>query len=129
MKYTTCGNSRSEQGENKERTLSNLVHVNDANFEAEVLKSDMPVLVDFSAAWCGPCQRLAPILEELADEYSDRVKVVHVNIDEAQAVASQYKIMSVPTLKFMKGGEIQDEAVGLMSKADLASRIDKALLN
>ena len=107
--------------------MSDLLHVNDGNFEAEVLKSDVPVLVDFSAAWCGPCQRLRPIIEELATEYAGRAKVAHVDIDEAQATAGKYSIMSVPTLKFVKGGEIVDEAIGLLSKAELASRLEKLL--
>jgi thioredoxin 1 len=101
--------------------------VNDGNFEAEVLSSDLPVLVDFSATWCGPCQRLKPIVEELATEYKGRVKVAHVDIDEAQNTASRFSVMSVPTLKFIKGGEIVDEAIGLMSKSDLAGRLDKLL--
>ncbi|MBN2492099.1 MAG: thioredoxin [Planctomycetes bacterium] len=107
--------------------MSDLVHVTDADFESEVLKSEIPVLVDFSAAWCSPCLRLRPILEDLATEYSGRVKIVHVDIDQAQSAASRYKVMSVPTLKFLKGGEIVDEAIGLMSKSDLSSRIDKLL--
>jgi thioredoxin 1 len=107
--------------------MSDLVHVTDSNFEAEVLRSELPVLVDFSAAWCGPCQRLQPILEELATEYAGRVKVAHVDIDQAQSTASKYSVMSVPTLKFIKSGEIVDQALGLMSKSDLASRIDKLL--
>jgi len=111
--------------EQKEKNMSDLVHVNDGNFENEVLQSDLPVLVDFSAAWCGPCQRLKPIIEELATEYAGRVKVAHVDIDEAQSTASKYDVMSVPTLKFIKGGEIVDQAIGLLSKSDLASRMDK----
>jgi len=111
--------------EQKEKNMSDLVHVNDGNFDNEVLKSDIPVLVDFSAAWCGPCQRLKPIIEELATEYAGRVKVAHVDIDEAQTTASKYAVMSVPTLKFIKGGEIVDQAIGLLSKTDLASRMDK----
>ena len=107
--------------------MSDLVHVTDGNFEAEVLSSDVPVLVDFSAAWCGPCQRLKPIVEELATEYKGRVKVAHVDIDEAQNTASRFSVMSVPTLKFVKDGEIVDEAIGLMSKSDLAGRLDKLL--
>lgn len=107
--------------------MSDLVHVTDGNFEAEVINSDTPVLVDFSAAWCGPCQRLKPIVEELATEYKGRVKVAHVDIDEAQSTASRFSVMSVPTLKFVKGGEIVDEAIGLMSKSDLAGRLDKLL--
>lgn len=107
--------------------MSDLLNVNDGNFEAEVLNSDLPVLVDFSAAWCGPCQRLKPIVEELSTEYKGRVKVAHVDIDEAQNTASRFSVMSVPTLKFIKGGEVVDEAIGLMSKSDLAGRLDKLL--
>jgi len=107
--------------------MTDLVHVNDGNFEAEVLNSDIPVLVDFSAAWCGPCQRLKPIVEELATEYQGRVKVAHIDIDEAQNTASRFSVMSVPTLKFIKGGEVVDEAIGLLSKSDLVGRLDKLL--
>lgn len=107
--------------------MSNLLHVDDANFETEVLNSELPVLVDFSAAWCGPCQKLKPIVEEIANEYEGKVKVAHVDIDQAQDTAAKYSVMSVPALKFMKQGEIVDEAIGLMSKSDLASRLDKLI--
>ena len=107
--------------------MSDLVHVDDANFEAEVLNSELPVVVDFSAVWCGPCLRLKPIIEELATEYAGRVKIAHVDIDEAQSTAGKYQIMSVPTLKFIKNGEIVDEAIGLLSKSDLAGRVEKLL--
>lgn len=107
--------------------MSKLLHIDDSNFETEVLQSELPVVVDFSATWCGPCQRLKPIVEELADDYDGRVRVAHVDIDQAQETAAKYSVMSVPTLKFIKGGEIVDEAFGLMSKADLSSRIDQLL--
>lgn len=99
----------------------------DENFEAEVKKSATPVLVDFGAEWCGPCRALAPIVEELATEYAGRLKVGAVDIDRARGVATQFGIMSVPTLLFFKGGKQVGKVIGLQRKKDLKDRIDKIL--
>ncbi len=99
----------------------------DENFESEVKKSDMPVLVDFGAEWCGPCRALAPIVEELATEFQGRLKVGTVDIDRARGVASQFGIMSVPTLLFFKAGRQVDKVIGLQRKNDLKNRIEKLL--
>jgi thioredoxin 1 len=106
-------------------SVANIVNLTDTNFEAEVLKSPQPVLVDFWAEWCGPCKQLGPIIDELASEYDGRVKVGKVNIDEHQRVASDYGIRAIPTLLVFKNGEVADQIVGLRSKRDLKASLDK----
>lgn len=93
-----------------------LQQVNDLNFNKEVLESPLPVLVDFWAPWCAPCRLVTPILEEIAEEYAGRVKVVKLNTDENPALAMKYNIMSIPTLLLLKNGEVLDETIGAVPK-------------
>lgn len=92
-------------------------------FEAEVLQSDIPVLVDFWAPWCGPCKALGPTLEKLAAEYTDKVRFVKLNIDEAPEIASRYSIMSIPTLLLFVKGEIKEQLVGLVQKDKIVDKL------
>jgi len=103
----------------------NIVTLTAANFETEVLKSATPVLVDFWAEWCGPCKMIAPILDELATEYGAKVKIAKVNIDDHQNLAGQFRITSIPTLLFFKGGQVVDQVVGLRSKKDFKTKLDQ----
>lgn len=105
---------------------ANIVALSETNFEAEVLQSSQPVLVDFWAEWCGPCKMLAPLIDELATEYDGRVKVAKVNIDEQQNLASRYDIRAIPTMLLFKNGDVIEQIVGLKSKRDLKGRLDKA---
>lgn len=89
------------------------------NFENEVLNSDKPVLIDFWAAWCGPCRMLSPVIDELGEEYSEDVKVCKVNVDDEGELASQFDVMSIPTLVIIKNGKIVETAVGAKSKNDI----------
>jgi thioredoxin 1 len=104
-----------------------VVEIDDKNFESEVLRSPVPVLLDFSAEWCGPCKRLQPIVEAIAVEYADRLRVAHLDIDKAQATAVKYGIMSVPTVLFFKGGKVQDQLLGYVPKDKLVEKIDHLL--
>jgi len=104
-----------------------LIEVNDANFDAEVISSTEPVLVDFSAEWCGPCKRLAPVVAAIAEEYEGRLKVAHLDIDRAQATAARYGVMSVPTLLFLKGGQVREQIMGYVPKEKLVEKIDRVL--
>lgn len=96
----------------------------DANFKKEVLDSGLPVLVDFWAVWCAPCKLISPIVEELAKEYSGRIKIGKLNVDENPKTTSGYGIMSIPTLIFIKGGKVMGQASGALSKADLKRKIE-----
>jgi thioredoxin 1 len=104
-----------------------LLHVNDKNFADEVLNAQLPVLVDFWATWCGPCRSISPIIEELAKEFTGRVKVTKLNVDENPATPSQYGVRGIPTLILFKGGKILDQIVGAVPKARLITMIEKAL--
>ena len=98
--------------------------VNDANFKQEVLDSDLPVLVDFWAQWCGPCHMVAPVVEAIAKKYKDKLKVCKINVDEAPNTSSEYDIMSIPTLAIFKKGEIVDKVIGVVPELELTSKID-----
>jgi thioredoxin 1 len=102
----------------------NIVYVTDSTFEDEVLKSDKPVILDFWAEWCAPCKMIAPILNELADEYKDEITVAKINIDENQATPQKYAVRGIPTLILFKDGDIAATKVGAASKSQLAAFID-----
>jgi len=104
-----------------------VIPVNDLNFESEVLKSSVPVLIDFSATWCQPCRAIAPLVDQLAGEYEGRVKVTAVDIDESPGTAQKYGIRGVPTLIMIKDGQIVGQQVGAVPKAKILSLIDGAL--
>jgi thioredoxin 1 len=99
----------------------------DDNFEGEVLKSDQPVLIDFWAPWCGPCKAIGPIVEELATQYQDKIKVMKLNVDESQKSAVTYGVRSIPTLIMFKGGKVSDTLIGLVPKEKLEEFIKKSL--
>lgn len=102
-------------------------YVNDGDFEAEVLQSQLPVLVDYWADWCGPCKALSPVLDEVSKDYSDRLKIAKLNIDENQQTPAKYGIRGIPTLMLFKGGDLVATKVGLLSKSQLTSFIDTNL--
>ena len=104
-----------------------IVYVTDDSFEDEVLKSDQPVLVDYWAEWCGPCKMIAPILDEIADEYGDKLKIAKLNIDENPNTPPKYGIRGIPTLMLFKGGNVEATKVGAVSKSQLAAFIDSNL--
>ena len=105
--------------------MSDLIHhVTDATFEPDVLKSDVPVLVDYWAEWCGPCKAIAPLLEEVAKEYGDKLKIAKVNVDENQNLAKKYNVRAIPTLMLFKDGNVQASKLGMMSKPQLTAFLD-----
>jgi thioredoxin 1 len=104
-----------------------IVHVTDDTFEAEVLSSEQPVLVDYWAEWCGPCKMIAPILQEIANEYATKVKVAKLNIDENPATPPKYGIRGIPTLMLFRNGNVEATKVGALSKSQLAAFIDSNL--
>ncbi len=106
---------------------ANITDVTDNNFQAEVLENDKPVLVDFWAPWCGPCRVIAPSLEEIADEQSDQLRIVKLNVDENQQTAARYGVMSIPTLIVFKNGEPAKTIVGALPKKRLQAELDPAL--
>ena len=107
--------------------MSNEIQVTDANFEAEVVKSAIPVLVDFWAPWCGPCRMIGPVIDELAKEYAGKVKVCKLNTDENQDTASKYQISAIPTILLFKGGKLAQQLVGLQPKEELKKNLDELL--
>ena len=104
-----------------------VVEVNDASFEQEVLQSDQPVLVDFWAAWCGPCKALGPIVDEVASEYSGKLKVMKMDVDRNQATPMRYGIRGIPALLLFKGGKVADQIVGYVPKDTIARSISRVI--
>ncbi len=105
----------------------NVSKLTDENFDAEVVKSGLPVLVDFWAEWCGPCRLMGPILDELAPAYAGKLKIGKINVDENQNTPSQFGIMNIPTMLVFKNGKEFDRIIGAMAKTDLQKKLDKAL--
>ncbi len=103
------------------------LQVTDANFDSEVLKSTVPVLVDFWAEWCGPCRMIAPIVEEIATDYAGKVKVCKLNVDESQSLASRYGIRSIPSLLIFKAGSVVNQVIGAVPKSELVKRLEAVL--
>ena len=106
---------------------ANISELTDANFESEVLKSDVPTLVDFWAIWCGPCKQIAPTVEILAQEYKGRVKVAKMDVDHHQITPQQYGVRSIPTLLIVKGGKVVSQLVGAMPRSKLEAELQKHL--
>jgi thioredoxin 1 len=104
-----------------------IIHVSDSTFEEQVLNSGIPVLVDYWAAWCGPCKMIAPILDEIADEYTDKLTIAKINIDDNQLTPQKYAVRGIPTLMIFKNGEIAGTKVGAMSKSQLSAFIDSVI--
>ena len=106
--------------------MKSTIQVTEQNFEAEVLQSTQPVIVDFYADWCGPCKMIAPALEEIAGELTGRVKVAKVNVDEQSALAQRYNVQSLPTLLYFQNGEVVNQTIGATSKKNILARLDTA---
>ncbi len=104
-----------------------IFEIDDSRFAAEVLQSDKPVLVDFWAPWCGPCRAIAPILEELAGSFADKIKIMKCNVDENPATPGQYEIRSIPTLLIFKDGKVVEQIIGITAKSNLEDAINKIL--
>ena len=107
--------------------VEHIVHISDESFEEEVLQSERPVLIDYWAEWCGPCKMIAPVLDEIATEYSDRLKVVKLNIDDNPQTPPKYGIRGIPTLMVFKDGQVEATKVGAVSKAQLTAFLDDNL--
>lgn len=104
-----------------------IVHVSDSSFEQDVLKSSVPVLLDFWAEWCGPCKMIAPILDQIAAEYAGKVLVAKMNVDESPRTPTKYSVRSIPTLMLFKNGTVVDQKIGAVRKADVAAFLDNRL--
>lgn len=107
--------------------MANALHLTDASFEQEVLKSDIPVVIDFWAAWCGPCRLIAPIVDELALEYAGKVKVCKLDVDNNQNTAMKYGIRSIPMLLFFKNGEVVDSILGAVPRNTIVNKLESVL--
>src|SRR5213596_2905044 len=103
---------------------SSVIKLDESNFDRELKQDDKPVIVDFWAEWCGPCKMIAPLLDEIAREKSDSVKVAKVNVDENQSLSFKYNIRAIPSLLFFKNGQLRDQVTGMTSKKDLLNRIE-----
>jgi len=107
--------------------MAKIIEVGDNNFEAEVIRSELPVLIDFWAPWCGPCRSIAPVIEELAGEYEGRLKVTKLNVDDNPMTPSRYGVRGIPNLLILKGGRVKDQIVGAVPRSRLVDAIEKAL--
>ena len=107
--------------------MAQITQVGDDNFEAEVIRSNLPVLIDFWAPWCGPCKSIAPVIEEVARDYEGRLKVAKLNVDENPAIPSRYGVRGIPNLLILKGGAVKEQIVGAVPKSRLVDAIERAL--
>ena len=117
------------EGSRKSIQMSQPIAVTDDSFQSEVLESDVPVLIDFWAAWCGPCRMIAPIVEELSAEYEGRAKICKLDVDSAQKTAAEFGVRSIPTLLIIKEGKVADQLIGAVPKQQIAEKLDAALAN
>jgi thioredoxin 1 len=107
--------------------MAKIIEVGDNNFEEEVIRSELPVLIDFWAPWCGPCKSIAPVIEELAGEYEGKLKVTKLNVDDNPMTPSRYGVRGIPNLLILKGGRVRDQIVGAVPRSRLVDAIEKAL--
>jgi thioredoxin len=126
-KRVTFQNLRVYSSDDREDAMGAALHTTDSNFKKDVLDSNVPVLVDFWAEWCGPCRMVAPVLDELAKEYEGKIRIAKVNVDENQQVSMDFHIRSIPTLLFFKNGQMVKQLVGAHPKAKLVSEIQEVI--
>ena len=107
--------------------MGDILEVSDDSFDSEIINSDIPAMVDFWAAWCGPCRAIAPIVEELADSYAGRMKVAKMDVDTHQEIAMRYKIISIPNVLFFRSGEVVDQIIGAVGKKDIEEKLSNLL--